>query len=221
MFDEIFRRKKVIPEKLLAYGFRKEKNDYKFDTYILDGDFYLNIRISKSDLISTTLVEAATGEEYILYKTDASGAFVGEIRTAIAAVLKDISDKCCEAAVFKAEQSVNIIEYVRKKYGDELEYLWEKFPDNAVWRRKDNKKWYGALLTVSRRKLGIDSDEIVEIIDLREEPGVLEKLIDNTRYYSGWHMNKKHWFTVVLDGSVLPDEIFRRIDKSYMLAELK
>ena len=181
----------------------------------------MNIRISKSDLISTTLVEAATGEEYILYKTDASGAFVGEIRTAIAAVLKDISDKCCEAAVFKAEQSVNIIEYVRKKYGDELEYLWKKFPDNAVWRRKDNKKWYGALLTVSRRKLGIDSDEIVEIIDLREEPDVLEKLIDNTRYYSGWHMNKKHWFTVVLDGSVLPDEIFRRIDKSYMLAELK
>lgn len=88
-------------------------------------------------------------------------------------------------------------------------------------RRKDNKKWYGALLTVSRRKLGIDSDEIVEIIDLREEPDVLEKLIDNTRYYSGWHMNKKHWFTVVLDGSVLPDEIFRRLDKSYMLAELK
>ena len=181
----------------------------------------MNIRISKSDLISTTLVEAATGEEYILYKTDASGAFVGEIRTAIAAVLKDISDKCCEAAVFKAEQSVNIIEYVRKKYGDELEYLWEKFPDNAVWRRKDNKKWYGALLTVSRRKLGIDSDEIVEIIDLREEPGVLEKLIDNTRYYSGWHMNKKHWFTVVLDGSVPLNEIYRRIDKSYMLAELK
>ena len=68
MFDEIFRRKKAIPEKLLAYGFRKEKNGYKFDTYILDGDFYLNIRISKSDLISTTLVEAATGEEYILYK---------------------------------------------------------------------------------------------------------------------------------------------------------
>ena len=33
MFDEIFRRKKVIPEKLLAYGFRKEKNDYKFDTF--------------------------------------------------------------------------------------------------------------------------------------------------------------------------------------------
>ena len=221
MFEEIFRRKKAIPEKLLAYGVRKEKNDYIFDTDILNGDFYLNIRISKSDLISTTLVEAATGEEYILYKTDASGAFVGEIRTAIAAVLKDISDKCCEAAVFKAEQSVNIIEYVRKKYGDELEYLWEKFPDNAVWRRKDNKKWYGALLTVSRRKLGIDSDEIVEIIDLREEPGVLEKLIDNMRYYSGWHMNKKHWFTVVLDGSVPLNEIYRRIDKSCMLAELK
>lgn len=76
-------------------------------------------------------------------------------------------------------------------------------------------------MTVSRRKLGIDSDEIVEIIDLREEPGVLEKLIDNMRYYSGWHMNKKHWFTVILDGSIPLNEIYRRIDKSCMFAELK
>ena len=38
-------------------------------------------------------------------------------------------------------------------YCDELEFLWQKFPDNAVWRRKDNKKWYGALLTVSKEKL--------------------------------------------------------------------
>lgn len=37
------------------------------------------------------------------------------------------------------------IEYVRKKYGDELEFLWTKFPDNAAWRRKDNRKWYGVL----------------------------------------------------------------------------
>ena len=45
---------------------------------------------------------------------------------------KDIADRCYETAVFKAEQSVALIAYVREKYGDELEYLGDKFPDNAA-----------------------------------------------------------------------------------------
>lgn len=45
--------------------------------------------------------------------------------------------------------------------------MWKKFPDNTVVRRKDNKKWYAAILTVSRRKLGFDSNEMVEILDLK------------------------------------------------------
>ena len=34
----------------------------------------------------------------------------------------------------------------------------------------------------------------------------------------GWHMNKKHWCTIILDGSVPFKEICRRIDASYLLA---
>lgn len=100
-----------------------------------------------------------------------------------------------------------------------MEYLWEKFPDNAVWRRKDNQKWYGALLTVSRRKLGCSSDEVVEIIDLRGTPEELEEFVDGQHYFPGWHMNKKHWYTIILDGSVPSDEICQRIDESYALAK--
>ena len=33
----------------------------------------------------------------------------------------------------------------------------------------------------------------------------------------GYHMNKKHWNTVVLDGSIPPNEIQRMIDNSYRL----
>ena len=133
--------------------------------------------------------------------------------------MQDIADRCYETAVFKSEQSIALIAYVREKYGDELEYLWDKFPDNAVWRRKDNEKWYGALLTVSRRKLGIPSDEIVEIIDLRIAPEAMENLIDNARFFPGWHMNKKHWYTIILDGTVSLDEIYRKLDESYLLAK--
>ena len=99
-----------------------------------------------------------------------------------------------------------------------MEYLWEKFPDNAVWRRKDTKKWYGAILTVAKNKLGIDSSEIAEIIDLRIQPEKMEELLSNEHYYSGWHMNKKNWYTIILDNSVNTKEICKRIDESYRLA---
>lgn len=219
MFEDIFLRKKAVPERLESYGFQKIRSGYRYGTNILDNAFALEITIGKGMLPDTKLTEIATGEEYVLYKTDAVGTFVGEVRTAVANILQDIADYCYETAVFKAEQSVALIAYVREKYGDELEYLWDKFPDNAVWRRKDNKKWYGALLTVSRRKLGIPSDEIVEIIDLRIAPEEMEDLIDNARFYPGWHMNKKHWYTIILDGTVSVDEICCRVDESYLLAK--
>ena len=219
MFEDIFRRKRIIFEKLEAYGFKRNGNIYQYDTNIMDGEFHLEITVERNPVPDTKLTEIVTGEEYVLYKTDAAGKYVGAVRAAVVTVLQNIADICYETAVFKADQSVKLITYVREKYGDELEYLWEKFPDNAVWRRKDNKKWYGALLTVSRRKLGIQSDEIVEIIDLRSEPAQLKNIIDNERYYPGWHMNKKHWYTIILDGSVSMEQICRKIDESYLLAE--
>ena len=33
----------------------------------------------------------------------------------------------------------------------------------------------------------------------------------------GYHMNKRHWNTVILDGSVPPGELQRMIDNSFML----
>ena len=120
--------------------------------------------------------------------------------------------------MFKSKQAKEIIDYIRAKYGDELEFLWQKFPDNAVWRRKDNKKWYGALLIIPKSKLDAHSNEMVEIIDLRIKPEQVKATIDNKKYFAGWHMNKNNWFTIILDDSVPTSEICQRIGESYKLA---
>lgn len=121
--------------------------------------------------------------------------------------------------IWKSDCTKNVINYVHETYGDELEFLWPKSPGSAIWRRKDSGKWYAVLLAISKRKLGIDSDDIVEIIDLRMDPEILSYLIDNEMYYPGYHMNKKHWCTIILDGNVPLEEICARIDESYLLAK--
>ena len=61
---------------------------------------------------------------------------------------------------------------------------------------------YGALLVVKENKLGIKSDKFVEIIDLRFQKENIHKIIDNNRFYPGYHMNKNNWITIKLDNSV-------------------
>ncbi len=180
----------------------------------------MTVVVSFDGKVSAEVIDKSTGEEYILHRVpSAAGSFVGQVKAEYEAVLDEISVKCFASEVFKSEQAKGVIAYVKDTYDDELEYLWQKFPDNAVVRRKDNQKWYAAILTVSRRKLGFDSDEMVEILDLRIKPENMESTVDNIKYFPGYHMNKKHWITVCLDGTVAMDEIFRRTDESYALAK--
>lgn len=219
MTEVTFKNRKLNREKLLSFGFEMADKVYAYHTDLVDGQMKLTVQIAADGKIYTLVTDNSSGEEYVLHRvTGAAGSFVGRVRTEYEAVLEEISQKCFDAEVFKSEQAKEVIAYVREKYGDELEYLWQKFPDNAVVRRKDNKKWYAAILTVSRRKIGFDSDETAEILDLRLNPEEMESTVDNIKYFPGYHMNKKHWITVCLDGTVPTEEIFARIDNSYKLA---
>lgn len=219
MFDELFRRKTVDIQKAVLFGFVQSNGNYIYTTDILDGSFLLQVIITHDGQIDTKLTEKATDDEYVLYKTNATGAFIGDVRKAIETILIQIADKCYNAEIFKSTQAKEIICYVREKYGDELEFLWEKFPDNAIWRRKDNEKWYGILLTVKASKLALDGDTMNEILDLRIKAEDIETTVDNQRFFMGYHMNKKHWYTLLLNGAIPTEEIFRRIDESYLLAK--
>lgn len=220
MTEHIFKNKKLNINKLLSFGFVSADNGYVYHTELIGGQMRLTVRIDAAQKVYTEVIDNSSGDEYVLHRVEsAAGSFVGQVKTEYEAVINKISAKCFDTEIFKSEQAKAVIAYVRDTYGDELEYLWQKFPDNAVVRRKDNQKWYAAILTVSRRKLGFDFNETVEILDLRIKPEEMKSTVDNIRFFPGYHMNKKHWFTVCLDGSVGIDEICKKIDESYMLAK--
>ncbi|MDE6723428.1 MAG: MmcQ/YjbR family DNA-binding protein, partial [Eubacterium sp.] len=215
----IFKNKSCNFEKLIEFGFIKNDNMYSYETTLKSSGFKMNVHITETGKTSAEVLDTDLNEPYTLHlASGAVGEFVGNIKAEYEAVLTEIAESCFEPDVFKTNLAKEIISYIRNTYGDELEYLWEKFPDNAVVRRSDNKKWYAAILTVSRSKLGFESDEKVEVIDLRMKPEEVEK-IDKVKILPGYHMNKKHWITVVLDGTVPIEEIINLIDKSYVLAK--
>lgn len=223
MKDETSLKDLIInKDELSKLGCFKEKNNYKYETMIMDNQFNLIIQIDENNNIVSDCIEVSTNEKLIPYYISSSeGIFIGKIRKEYDRIIESIKDKCCSKNIFKSEYSNLIINYVKNKYNDELEYLWEKFPNNAIWRNTENKKWYGALLVVQKTKIGIDEEGTVEIIDLLLQTEKIQEIVDNKKYFEGYHMNKKHWITIKLDGSVDIKEIYKLLDNSYDLSKNK
>lgn len=213
-----FENKTIDYEKLLNYGFYKKDNCYFYESNIFDSHFKVIVEISKEKQISKVF-DLSSCEEYVLVDIKgSSGNFVGKVKEEYENILNDIIKKCTIPNIFQSRQAKEIIKYVKEKYEDELEYLWEKFPNNAVWRNKKNNKWYGVLLVLSESKLGIESDKIIDIIDLRYPKDKIKEIIDNEKVFKGYHMNKDNWITIRLDESVDIKEICKWIDNSYELS---
>ena len=147
MFESIVRFKKLNTDRLPDAGFSETENGWKKTLSIMNEEFDLTVTIFRDGSIDTDLKEASSGEEYWLYKTGALGSYVGAVRTAVEEALTQIAERCYDPAIFKQEQTLRLIGMAKELFGDDPEYLWEKFPDNAVLRRKDNEKWYAAILT--------------------------------------------------------------------------
>ena len=216
----IFKNKTADFEKLVKYGFQKTEDRFIYSTEIVDNQFRMTVKIAENGEIETELFDWEAEEVYTLHLVaEASGEFVGKVRSEYEKVLNGIAENCFETNIFRGNCTRKVIEYAREKYGGELEFLWERYPDAAVLRRKDNKKWYALFMTIPKNKLGLDGGELVEIIDLRFNTDELAKKVDGERYFFGYHMNKKHWITILLDGSVPAEEILPRLDNSYTLAK--
>lgn len=77
------------------------------------------------------------------------------------------------------------------------------------------------MIKIQRRDKDTEAGEEVEVIDLRGEPMEIAEMVDRQRFFEGYHMNKKHWLTIVLDGTVETELICRLVDESYRIAAAK
>lgn len=104
-----------------------------------------------------------------------------------------------------------IFEYVQNQYGTIPEYLWSKLPDSAVLRHK-NGKWYAVIMTVEKSKLRLEGNDLVDIMDVKCDPEMTRMIIQTYGFLPGYHMNKQHWITILLDGSVSEAKILDFLD---------
>lgn len=208
----------IINSDLIKYGFAKQKGIFSYSKKICNNQFEMVILVENKKMTSK-LIDLMNEEEYVLVDVqDSVGEFVGKVRQEYEEEIQQIIEKCTNKETFKNKQSKEIIEYIRQKYNDELEFLWEKFDDVAIWRNKQNQKWYGLIMKISEQKLGMESEKIIEVIDIRYQKEEVDNIVDNKKIFPGYHMNKKSWITIKLDNSIKTRTIKELIDNSYNLS---
>ena len=113
-----------------------------------------------------------------------------------------------------------IIAHVQKEYGIISDHPWKRDPDSTVFRHEDNRKWFGLILNVSRKNLGLPGNERVDILNVKCDP-VLAGSLYSEGIRAAYHMNHTEWISILLDGSVPKDQILGLLNLSYELTAPK
>ena len=109
--------------------------------------------------------------------------------------------------------------YIYEQYGVKAEFPWKKYPEYMVIRHSNNRKWFAVIMNISKRKLGIESDEIADIINIKCNSLMIGSLIMEDGIFPAYHMNKSNWVSVLLDNSCNMENLKLMIDSSYILTK--
>ena len=211
-----FARLRVRSSTLPAFGFHSEDGFGWLYTVPIDGTpLECHVSISAKGVVSERVLDSDSGDEYTLYRVaNANGRFIGLVRKAVTSLLKRLAASCFERNVFIQNQSRELLETVRSQWGEELEFLWEDSPESAVLRRADTGKWYAVMMRLPKRKFGLADDSISEFILLRIPNEKRDTTLADRRFLSAFHMNKRTWFAIQLDGHMKITEILHLVECS-------
>ena len=110
----------------------------------------------------------------------------------------------------------DVLGYIKKKYKVSPEYPWRRDPDSAVFRHDDSRKWFALVMAVEGNKVGLPGGDLVDVINLKiDDLFYRDIIITRDGIMPAYHMNKMHWITVRLDGSVEPELVKDLIDMSF------
>ena len=81
--------------------------------------------------------------------------------------------------------------------------------------RKTNN--FSALMDILRKNLSLTYNGKISVVTLKCYARLISSFRMEPGIYPGWHMNKAHWLSVALDGTVEDEKIKFLVDMSFEL----
>ena len=216
---EIFKKSVIVFDKLIPYGFRKEKENYIIRKKIMDDTLEIIVKITLSGDIQGKVMDLSFGEEYTNYRLENQmGEFASQVREEYSNFLLSIRDRCTITSDFTFDQTNRLSNWIVEKYHDQPDFPWEKSPSDGIFRNPKNGKWYGLIMNIDRSKIDDEKGE-VEILNVKLEGEKIQKILGRKGFYKAYHMNKEKWITIVLDGTLKDEEIQKYLEESHQFTE--
>ena len=216
---EIFKSYQLNQEKAHDYGLVENGGVWTYSCQILQGEFFMTLSITP-DNVSFQVFDQETGDLYPqVHMESMRGSFVASVREACLEILYQIRKACFDVQDFICPQTKRIMDKVQEKYGNQLEYLWEKSPDTAVLRHEDNQKWYAVVMRIPWDKLEKGREGLVEAVNLKHDQ--VADLLSQNGIYPAFHMNKRYWISLPLDDTLTDEKVLELFDRSWFLTSKK
>ena len=203
-------------EQLLQFGFREEAEKLIYRKEILDSSFLIEI-VFVNNQLTIEVYDIEFDEIYSLFSVDSAvGETVQNIREHVEKLLSSILGLANESGKISSE----VVDYCNNKYGENHVNPFKKHPDILAFVNEKNK-WYALLSDVEYNKLNKNTDITikVKILNVKYPTDRILEIIDNKNIFPAYHMNKKHWISIVLDKNIKLKTIKELIDISYSLVK--
>lgn len=92
----------------------------------------------------------------------------------------------------------SFLDHCLQTYATAPDYPFDEDFETAVLRHGDNRKWYALVMRVSRRKFGQNSDEMIDVVNLKLPLEMFGSFGEADGVFPAYHMNKLHWISVLL-----------------------
>lgn len=113
-----------------------------------------------------------------------------------------------------------LLYYCTETYGTVPDCPFEDDFVTTVLRHSDTRKWYGIIMEVSRRRFGFESDEVIDVVNVKLPVEMFGSFGKDDGVYPAYHMNKLHWVSVLLPDA--PDDVVQfLINVSFEVTEAK
>ena len=110
-----------------------------------------------------------------------------------------------------------LISYIAEHYGVEPEYPWSRWPEYAVFRHPENRKWFGVLMNVPSSTIGLEDRGRVDILNVKIDPDDASVLKSADFILPAYHMNKENWVSVLIEGGIEDEMLSCLLATSFIL----
>jgi len=114
-----------------------------------------------------------------------------------------------------------LTDYIFDAFSVEADYPFPRDDVSCVFRHTDNRKWFGIMMKIPYRTLGMNRDGETDIVNVKCDPVLMGSFRGRPGFCPAYHMNKDKWITILLDGSAGREEITALVDMSFHMTETK